>query len=130
MTQAQPRYLNRLLEFWNATDAELAKRSLPPLDYERAREMFDLELEPEDVLSVLTKQTREDRTNGRHPLREWRKAQSISQAALAKEIGVVPTHICQIERRTRLPSLSLAARLTTHTRIPLVEFLPPDEAGQ
>jgi hypothetical protein len=61
MTQAQPRYLNRLLEFWNAADAELAKRGEPPLTYEHARELFDLELEPQDVPAVLTKPTREDR---------------------------------------------------------------------
>jgi DNA-binding XRE family transcriptional regulator len=67
--------------------------------------------------------------NETHPLRRWRQGHSISQATLAKEIGVVPTHICQIERRTRLPSLSLGARLAAHTGIPLVDFLPPDEAA-
>ena len=49
MTQAQRRYLNRLLDFWNAADAELAKRGEPPLIYERARELFDLEIDPNIV---------------------------------------------------------------------------------
>lgn len=53
MKQAQPRYLNRLLEFWNAADAELAKRGKPPLPYERARELFDLELDPNIVPDVI-----------------------------------------------------------------------------
>lgn len=130
MTQAHPlTTMTRFRLFWEAADAVRVRRNLPPLDYEQARRWFDCEVEPDDVPAVLgVKPAVEKMTRKPHPLRKWRKSRSISQVTLAKEIGVVPSHLCQIERRTRLPSLSLCARLAAHTGIPLIEFLPPDKA--
>ena len=125
MTQAQPSYMTKFRIFWEAADAVQAKRGEPPLGYEEARTWFDCEIDLADVPAVLGIH---DRKEGgapvTHPLRQWRKGRSITQETLAKEIDVVPSHICQIERRTRMPSLPLAARLAAHTGIPLVEFLP------
>ena len=55
MKQAQPRYLNRLLHFWIEADAVLAERGLPPLEYAEARDLFDLEIAPDDVPHVLSR---------------------------------------------------------------------------
>jgi hypothetical protein len=55
MTQAHPpTYMTRFRLWWEALDAVIAGLGLPPLDYERARVLFDLEIEPEDVPAVLT----------------------------------------------------------------------------
>jgi hypothetical protein len=45
--------MTKLLAFWTAADAVMAKRGLPPLTFEAARDWFECELEPEAVGELL-----------------------------------------------------------------------------
>ena len=42
-----PSTMTRFRLFWEAMDAVQAKRGLPPLGYEAARNLFECEIEPE-----------------------------------------------------------------------------------
>ena len=66
-----------------------------------------------------------------HPVREWRnksgafaerEGDTVSQEALASLAGVVPSHLSQIETGSRRPSLTLAAKLSEVTGIPISEI--------
>lgn len=69
-----------------------------------------------------------------HPLRTWRKSRKEPQqrtlAAIAKDAGVVPSHISQIETGQREPSLALASKLSSLTGIAIDKFVRPREAAQ
>ena len=45
--------MTRFRIFWDAADAALARRGLPLLDYEQARQWFDLEYEPADIAEAI-----------------------------------------------------------------------------
>jgi transcriptional regulator with XRE-family HTH domain len=75
-----------------------------------------------------------------HPLKAWRTkagdfvtrdGAALRQDELAALVGVVPSHLSQIETGSRRPSLNLAARLSAVTGIPIVELASFDrEAAQ
>ena len=45
--------MTRFRIFWDAADAALARQGLPLLDYEQARQWFDLEYEPADIAEAI-----------------------------------------------------------------------------
>jgi hypothetical protein len=53
MTQEPNSRMTRFRIFWEAADAVMAKRGLPPLSFEAARDWFESELEPEAVGELL-----------------------------------------------------------------------------
>ena len=57
MTQAPPSRQTRLRIFWEAADAVMARRGLPPLSFEAAVDWFESELEPEAVGDLLDRVT-------------------------------------------------------------------------
>ncbi|SDQ98835.1 Helix-turn-helix domain-containing protein [Rhizobiales bacterium GAS113] len=65
-----------------------------------------------------------------HPLRQWRADTGAKIAELARQAGVVPSHISQIETGRREPSLALASKLSGLTKIPLDKFVRPKEAAE
>lgn len=52
----------------------------------------------------------------------------MSQEQLASRVEVVPSHLSQIETGDRLPSLSLASKLSIVTGIPIGEFVRAEKA--
>lgn len=44
-------------------------------------------------------------------IRRFREEKGISQAELARQVGVTQAMICQIERGTKIPSLPLGAEI-------------------
>ena len=58
MTYAHPpSTMTRFRIFWEALDAVMVRRGLKPLDYEQAREWFDIGLEPDEVLTTIARAT-------------------------------------------------------------------------
>ena len=66
-----------------------------------------------------------------HPLRDWRnktgefadrEGAPMNQDAFAKEVGVVPSQISQIETGERRPSLALAVKIAELTGIAISEL--------
>ena len=58
MTYAHPpSTMTRFRIFWEALDAVMVRRGLKPLDYEQAREWFDIGLEPDEVLPTIARAT-------------------------------------------------------------------------
>ena len=59
-----------------------------------------------------------------HPLRAWRENNGWTLARLSTHLGVVPSHLSQIERHPdKEPSLSLASKLSELTGIPISKFV-------
>ena len=52
-----PSRLTRFRIFWEALDAVMEKRGLPPLSFEAARDWFEAEVEPEAVGDLLEAHT-------------------------------------------------------------------------
>ena len=61
-----------------------------------------------------------------HPLQNFRKEQSLSKAALAKLVGVSRSYMARLENGERNPSLTLAAKLSETTGIPIGQFVKED----
>lgn len=64
-----------------------------------------------------------------HPLRTWRSEQTpkVTLEMLAGEIGVVPSHLSQIENGIKSASLRVAGMLSGRTGLPPESFLRPDD---
>jgi transcriptional regulator with XRE-family HTH domain len=59
-----------------------------------------------------------------HPLYRWRlKNGKMPLQALAKEVGCTQSHLSEIENGKNKPSLDLAARLHSITKIEMTEFV-------
>jgi DNA-binding XRE family transcriptional regulator len=70
---------------------------------------------------------------GSHPLKNWRLRQKppVSQQEFAERVGLESkASICRIEKWKREPSLTLAAKLSEETGIPIDRFVKQDEAAQ
>jgi transcriptional regulator with XRE-family HTH domain len=65
-----------------------------------------------------------------HPLKSFRSTSGLTMAALADMARTSEATICRIENGSRSPSLSLAARLSRVTGIPLDRFAPQEEAAE
>jgi DNA-binding XRE family transcriptional regulator len=68
-----------------------------------------------------------------HPLKRWRLRQEpiVPQQQLAEAVGEKSkTTISRIENWKRTPSLTLAAKLSERTGIPMDSFVKQDEAAQ
>ena len=67
-----------------------------------------------------------------HPLEHFRGEQEppLSRAALAKLVGVSRSYMTRLENGERNPSLTLAAKLSETTGIPIDSFVKQDEAAQ
>lgn len=65
-----------------------------------------------------------------HPLRNWRRANGITLAALATSIGVYPSYLSMIETRKKTPSLDVAAKLSraTANQVLIDEFVSVEVA--
>jgi DNA-binding XRE family transcriptional regulator len=59
----------------------------------------------------------------RHPLRDWRKENGLTLAALARRLSVAPSHLSQLETHKRGVSLAVAAKLVRETNLPLEAFV-------
>ena len=58
-----------------------------------------------------------------HPLRTWRREHRKTLADVGGAVGVVPSYISAIETKpSKRPSLTLAAKLSEHTGIPIEKF--------
>lgn len=66
-----------------------------------------------------------------HPIREWRNKTGrfsgragdvVRQDEFATLAGIVPSHLSQIETGDRKPSLTLAAKLSDLTGIPIMDL--------
>jgi transcriptional regulator with XRE-family HTH domain len=59
-----------------------------------------------------------------HPLRKWREKQKPRKTLsdLAGELRISPSHLSEIENWNNEPSLDLAARLHSITKIDMKEF--------
>jgi hypothetical protein len=53
MPQNSPSRLTLFRLFWEAADAALKRRGLPPLAFEAAHDWFECEVEPEDVADIM-----------------------------------------------------------------------------
>jgi transcriptional regulator with XRE-family HTH domain len=71
-------------------------------------------------------------TKTTHPLRCWRDNQTPRKtlAALARDVGVSPSHLSEIENWNNDPSLELAGRLHTLTGIDMTKFINHREVAQ
>lgn len=70
---------------------------------------------------------------GTHPLRAWRLRQRppVNQQQIAERVGVgSKASISRIENWEREPSLTLAAKLSEETGIPISRFVKQGEAAQ
>lgn len=65
-----------------------------------------------------------------HPMRQWRKDAGKTLADVASAVGVTPSHLSEIERYENEPSLSLAAKLSEMSKIPLDGFVKKREAAE
>lgn len=66
-----------------------------------------------------------------HPLYLWRKLNGPKTLQeLAAEVGVTQSHLSEIENWKNEPSLDLAARLHSVTKIDMREFVRPREQVQ
>lgn len=59
-------------------------------------------------------------------LRAWREATGTKQEDLARRAGISPTHLANIEGKTRGCSLEVAMRLSRLTNVP-VELIASDD---
>lgn len=65
-----------------------------------------------------------------HPLRSWRRDNGKTLAEVGEAVGVVPSYISDLETKdTKVPSLTLAAKLSEYTGIPIDKFAKPREAA-
>ena len=63
-----------------------------------------------------------------HPLYRWRKLNGNKTLQdLAAEVGVTQSHLSEIENWKNEPSLDLAARLHSVTKIDMRDFVKPGE---
>ena len=70
---------------------------------------------------------------GSHPLKNWRLRQKppVTQQECAERVGAgSKVTICRIEKWMFEPSLTLAAKLSEETGIPIDSFVKQDEAAQ
>lgn len=65
-----------------------------------------------------------------HLLRQWRHSQEpkVTLTALSDDVGVTPSHLCEIERGNNNPSLDLAVRLSKRTGLPVECFVAQEHA--
>ncbi len=62
-----------------------------------------------------------------HPQKIWRQGQKprVTLAALARRVGVTPSHLSEIENYKNEPSLDLAGRLSEATGLEMKAFVLP-----
>lgn len=65
-----------------------------------------------------------------HPLRTYRREQRMTLESLAGEAGTTKETLSRIELGARTPSLSLAARLSRATGLPIEIFVKAEEAAE
>jgi len=61
------------------------------------------------------------------PLSFWRKRRGLTQAALAKEVGISQAYLAQIERGRRVGDIQLYRRLAGALRLEIEDIAPPAE---
>lgn len=61
--------------------------------------------------------------NGGMTLDQWMNEQGVSNAALARQVGVSRPFITRIRSGERQPSIVVAAKLVEATRLPLEAFI-------
>lgn len=58
-----------------------------------------------------------------HPLRTWRKANSITLQVLAERLDVTVSHLSEIENWKNDPSLDLVRRIHRQTGLPMTDMV-------
>ena len=58
-----------------------------------------------------------------HPLRKWRTANKIRQNKLAEQADISNSHLCEIEKGLKEPSLSVAATLAKISGLQIADFV-------
>jgi putative transcriptional regulator len=59
-----------------------------------------------------------------HPLKEWRKREGLRQEDAAARLGISKPTVSRLEKGRRMPSLTLAVKLSERTGIPVKLFRP------
>lgn len=67
---------------------------------------------------------------GTHPLKQWREGEGLKQKPAAERLGLTVPTLSRIETGSRTPSLTLAAKLSEKTGIPIDRFVKQTEAAQ
>lgn len=67
---------------------------------------------------------------GTHPLRVWRTSAGKTLAELGEIVGTSPSNLSEIERYENTPSLTLAAKLSQESGIPIDSFVKQAEAAE
>lgn len=58
-----------------------------------------------------------------HPLKRWRFEYGLTLERAAKRLKVSSAHLSEIERRRKMPSLTLAARIRDRTGLTLEQIV-------
>jgi DNA-binding XRE family transcriptional regulator len=62
--------------------------------------------------------------NGVHPIVVWRDKRELTQAALAEAAGISPSHLSEIERKQKGPSVEVLQRLAALLHVTVDDLLP------
>jgi DNA-binding XRE family transcriptional regulator len=63
---------------------------------------------------------------GEHPLRVWREYRALTLAALAKESGIAPSYVSEIEHGKKRGSVRALAALAKVLRVDIEDLLAPE----
>jgi transcriptional regulator with XRE-family HTH domain len=63
---------------------------------------------------------------GEHPVRAWREYRGLTLAALAKESGIVPSYVSEIEHGKKRGSVRALAALAKALRVDIEDLLVPE----
>jgi transcriptional regulator with XRE-family HTH domain len=60
---------------------------------------------------------------GEHPIRTWRLDRRKTLAAVAAELDIYPSHLCELELRKKQPSVDLARAIAKLTGLSLEQVI-------
>ena len=64
--------------------------------------------------------------SGEHPVRVWREHRALTLAALARESGIVPSYVSEIEHGKKRGSVRALAALAKVLRVDIEDLLAPE----
>lgn len=78
---------------------------------------------------ILSEDEVRDLLEARTPISFWRKRRGLTQAALAKRVGISQSYLAQIERGHRIGDIQLYRGLAATLRLDMEQIAPPADAG-